>query len=118
MKNDFPTEGAPDIFYPSYLRASGISGQAVLAYSLNDAGTPIRVEVIRSDGDGITRAAAWALSRIRFEVPPDWKATPGRERRFLMDVQYVFAGDPVPRMLDSRAEVLTITAERIRAARP
>lgn len=95
-------------YYPEYMRLHSITGQALLAFSVDDAGIPVRMEVVRSDGPDITRAAAWYIGSLRFSVPADWNARQGPERRYLYDVQFVFFGSAKLAVWDPRTNPVII----------
>jgi hypothetical protein len=105
-----------DAYFPDGMRRLGISGQALLAYSVSGSGVPFHVEVIRTDSRDFSHAAAEYLYATRHVVPSDWMATAGPQRRFLLDMLFVLAGTPAPAAWDPRADAVTVTAAPI--ARP
>ena len=106
--NGLPASRAHGV-YPSDMYQSGIQGQALLTYSVNDRGSPVRVEVVRSDNRDVSSAAVHVLRTVHFEVPPDWDAQQGPQRRYSILVRYVLFGGPSPKPWDTFPNIAVIT---------
>ena len=54
------------IEYPRFERETGISGQVLVQFVVDEEGRPVRIEVVRSVSPGLDRAAVRAVERARF----------------------------------------------------
>jgi TonB family protein len=83
-------------YYPAHLLMAGVTGRAVVAYSISPSGIPKDVAVIHSDNPAFAAEAVQFVRDWHFDVPSDWSKEGGPEHRFRLQLIFLINGRPSP----------------------
>jgi len=97
------------IFYPSVAKRQGLTGRICLAYSVGATGLVQNVEVLESAGTILDDHAQKLLAGYRFEVPSDWVATGGAEKRYRIGFIFELTNKPKVARFEDTITTVVIT---------
>ena len=87
--------GSVEDFYPPTELRQGHTGYALIEYSINGDGRPIRINIVETIGAPFGEWSSRIFSGYRYAVPSDWVSKAGPEQRFQIQFHFNIPGYPI-----------------------